>query len=224
MSFWKGLETWLLGLEPEWLNAAAFGLLTLEGMGIPGVPGALPMAAQVPLIESGRNTLAAAVAWGTLGNWLGSLLGYGLGRWGEGFLPARWRQSLHDPRHLALLERWGGLLVVVSRTIGSLRTPVTLGAGMTRYPLGKYVVYSLIGSLIHIGVWQYLLWKFGPAILRGFGRYGAELAALAGVAVLAALAWHFWRRRSRGRGLDEGAPGPAVPGPGEALPSPESGK
>ncbi|GAA5514574.1 hypothetical protein Dcar01_03330 [Deinococcus carri] len=184
------LHAWLTGLDPAWLNAATFGLLTLEGAGIPGIPGIVPMLAQSALIDAGRTTLAAALFWGTLGNWLGSLLGYAAGRWGERWLPPRWRAAVQNQRNLDLLARWGAPLVLVSRTVGSLRTPVTLGAGLTRFPFGAYLLLSLLGALLHVGVWQTLLWRFGPALLPHLERVGID--AFAAVVVVVAL-WLLWR-------------------------------
>lgn len=188
------LSPWLSGLDPTLLNGATFGLMTLEGAGIPGIPGVLPMLAQAALIDAGRNTLAAAITWGVLGNWLGSLLGYAAGRWGERWLPPRWRDAMHEPRILSLLDRWGAPLIIVSRTIGSLRTPVTLVAGMTGYSLPKYLLLSLLGAFVHVGIWQTLLWRLGPAILPQVERYGAGLLA---ALVIAALLAGLLRRRLR---------------------------
>ncbi|MEW6423064.1 MAG: DedA family protein, partial [Deinococcota bacterium] len=159
------LPGWLASLDPTLLNAATFGLLTLEGAGVPGVPGVIPMLAQSAMIDAGRTTLEAALFWGVLGNWGGSLLGYAAGRWGGHRLPARWTRSLQGERTQALLDRWGAGVIILSRTVGSLRTPITLGAGAARYPFPRFVLFSLLGALLHVGVWQVVLWRFGPALL-----------------------------------------------------------
>ena len=56
------LPAWLASLDPTLLNAATFGLLTLEGAGVPGVPGVIPMLAQSAMIDAGRTTLDEFVA------------------------------------------------------------------------------------------------------------------------------------------------------------------
>ncbi|MFC3832907.1 MULTISPECIES: DedA family protein [Deinococcus] len=190
------LRLWLGDLDPLVLNLVTFALLSLEGAGIPGIPGVIPMVAQVAMIDAGHTTLLSAVLWGVLGNWLGSALGYALGRWGGQRLPARWRAAVQSERNVALLARWGAPLIVVSRTVGSLRTPVTLLAGMTAYPWPKYLALSLLGAVLHVGVWQTLLWRFGPALLPVLEQRGREV--LLGVTALAALAlalrwWRGWR-------------------------------
>ncbi|WP_339097548.1 DedA family protein [Deinococcus sp. VB142] len=191
------LRLWLAGLDPLWLHFATFFLMFLEGAGVPGVPGVLPMLAQVAEIDAGHTTLAAAIFWGTLGNWVGSVCGYGVGRWGLRFLPPKWVSRLQSERAETLLRRWGGPLIVVSRTVGSLRTPVTLVSGMVNYPLGPYLVYSLIGSLIHVGVWQTLLWKFGPVILPQLERWGREIVLYVLPLLLLAVVVRWWWQRRR---------------------------
>lgn len=192
------LPEWLASLDPTLLNAATFGLLTLEGAGVPGVPGVIPMLAQSAMIDAGRTTLEAALLWGVLGNWCGSLLGYAAGRWGGHRLPARWTRSLRGERTQALLDRWGAGVIILSRTVGSLRTPITLGAGAARYPFPRFVLFSFLGALLHVGVWQVVLWRFGPALLPRLQRVGAEVAAGLAVALVLGLGWLWIRRRQRG--------------------------
>ena len=192
------LRAWLAGLNPTMLHVSTFGLLFLEGMGVPGIPGVLPMMAQVGLIDAGKTSLEAAIFWGTLGNWLGSLCGYALGRWGGRFLPERYQGQLNSERATDLLRRYGALTVVASRTIGALRTPVTLGAGAMNYPLVPYIIYSLLGALIHIGLWQWLLWRFGMQILPHLERVGAQALMAAAAVVALALLGRWWLTRRRG--------------------------
>lgn len=199
------LPTWLSALDPAWLNAATLGLMFLEGTGLPGIPGVVPMLAQAGMIESGRTTFAEAALWGILGNWLGSLAGYAFGLRGVRRLPARWRSRLEGERVRRLLTRWGGALVIVSRTLGSLRTSVTWSAGPLGYRFGPFAGYSLLGALLHVLVWQYGLWKFGALVLGAARRVETDLL---GLALLAALIWGVgwgWRRHARPPAPSEGA-------------------
>ncbi|WP_235514650.1 DedA family protein [Deinococcus sp. Leaf326] len=188
------VPAWLSALDPAWLNAATLLLMFVEGAGVPGVPGILPMLAQAGLIEAGHTTFAEAALWGVLGNWLGSLAGYAFGRSGMRRLPPRWRERLEGERIRGLLARHGGGLVIVSRTVGSLRTPVTWSAAPLGYPFGRFALFSLLGALLHVLVWQYGLWKFGAALLVLARRAETDLLGAAlGVALLWGL-WQGWRR------------------------------
>ncbi|SEJ66163.1 membrane protein DedA, SNARE-associated domain [Deinococcus reticulitermitis] len=196
------LPAWLTALDPAWLNAATLGLMFLEGAGVPGIPGVVPMLAQAGMIESGRTTFVEAALWGVAGNWLGSLAGYAFGRRGARRLPASWQARLGGERVRGLLARWGGALVVVIRTVGSLRTPVTWTAGPLGYPFVPFALYSLLGALLHVLVWQYGLWKFGALLLAVARRAETDLL---GLALLLALGCGLWRWRGVGRA------GPARP-------------
>lgn len=148
------------------------------------------MLALAESIHAGRTSLAEAITWGTAGNWLGSLAGYQAAKLALQRLPTHWQEAARSPRAAQVMHRFGGVAVIVSRTIGSLRTPVTLYAGASGYPWRPYVVYSLLGALLHVGVWQTLLWKYGPTALRQFEARQRELTPyLLGAAVLAALLW-----------------------------------
>ena len=109
--------------------------------------------------------------------------------------PARWRAAVQNERNEALLAHWGAPLIVVSRTVGSLRTPVTLLAGMTAYPWPKYLALSLLGAALHVGVWQTLLWRFGPALLPVLEQRGREMLLGMGALAATVLALRWWWNR-----------------------------
>lgn len=192
------MTAWLDSLSPIWLHLTTFVMMFLEGMGIPGIPGVLPMLALAESIHAGQTTLTEAVAWGVAGNWVGSLVGYKLAAVALNRLPRRWQRIARSRRTAGIMRRWGGLAVILSRTFGSLRTPVTLYAGASGYPWRTYLGFSFLGALLHVGVWQTLLWRFGPDILKSFESFQGQL--LPYVLALAALVvvWLIVRRRSRG--------------------------
>ncbi|WP_425147857.1 DedA family protein [Deinococcus sp.] len=197
------MTAWLDSLSPLLLHLSSFAMMFLEGMGIPGIPGVLPMLALAESIHGHHTTLLEAILWGLAGNWAGSLVGYRLAASALRRLPANWQRIAHSPRTARLMRRWGGLLVIVSRTFGSLRTPVTLYAGASGYPWRRYLGFSLLGALLHVGVWQTLLYRFGPSILQAFERLqGRLLPYIAGLLLMGVL-WLVLRRKRRGHGADE---------------------
>jgi membrane protein DedA with SNARE-associated domain len=169
------MTAWLDSLPPIWLHLSTFVMMFLEGMGIPGIPGVLPMLALAESIHAGQTTLLEAVSWGVMGNWLGSLAGYRVAASALKRLPRRWQRVARREGTARIMRRWGGLAVIFSRTFGSLRTPVTLYAGASGYPWRAYVLFSFLGALLHVGVWQTLLWRFGPDILQAFERVQAQV-------------------------------------------------
>ena len=180
----SAMTAWLDSLSPVWLHLTTFIMMFLEGMGIPGIPGVLPMLALSESIHAGQTTLLEAVLWGVAGNWAGSLIGYRLAASALRRMPPSWQRAARSQHTAKLMRRWGGLLVIVSRTFGSLRTPVTLYAGASGYPWRRYLLFSLLGALLHVGVWQTLLWRFGPDMLQSFEHFQARLLPYLGAALL----------------------------------------
>ena len=201
------MTVWLDSLPPLWLHLSTFLMMFLEGMGIPGIPGVLPMLALAESIHAGQTTLPEAVAWGVAGNWLGSLLGYRLAASALKRLPTSWQSVARSERTARIMRRWGGFAVILSRTVGSLRTPVTLYAGASGYPWRAYSVFSLLGAMLHVGVWQTLLWRFGPTILQSFERFQSQLLPYLIGAVLLGAAWLLLRRRLKQARPDPGGQG-----------------
>lgn len=134
-----------------------------------------------------------AVAAGILGNTLGSLLSYGVGRLGGRPLLERYgRYVLIGRRDLELADRWfarwGEATVLFSRMLPIVRTFISVPAGIARMPVGRFVVFSVIGALpwVMLLVWGgTVLGDNWPAIkdaLRGFD-YLVAAAVLALVAL-----------------------------------------
>nr|WP_246580349.1 VTT domain-containing protein [Deinococcus aestuarii] len=189
------------------MNAATLGLMFVEGAGVPFIPGILPMLAQAALISAGRTSYPEAVLWGALGNFLGSLAGYTLGGWILARLPARWRSRVETPRVRHLTAHAGPLLIVISRSIGSLRTPVTWTARALGVPAAPFTLWALVGAVLHVGIWQYLLWKSGEAALAYFRRAEADLTPILLLAALGvALWWGARHLRNRGERQTGGPP------------------
>ncbi|ULH15360.1 DedA family protein [Deinococcus sp. KNUC1210] len=196
------MTVWLDSLSPVWLHLTTFVMMFLEGMGIPGIPGVLPMLALAESIHAGQTTLLEAIFWGVAGNWTGSLIGYRLAASALKRLPSSWQRVARSPHTARLMTRWGGLLVIISRTFGSLRTPVTLYAGASGYPWRRYLIFSLLGALLHVGVWQTLLWRFGPGILKRFEQAQGQVLPYVALLLGGVVLWWVWRWQ-RGRNQEK---------------------
>jgi len=104
--------------------------------------------------------LAAAVA--------GDVTSYCLARWGSHLILGRVgaRVGLTTERIAAAerrFERWGGLLVLVTRCLlTGLALPTNLAAGASGYPLLRFLGYSFLGEAVWAGGYLWLGWLFGP--------------------------------------------------------------
>ncbi|HSO28345.1 MAG TPA: DedA family protein [Candidatus Sulfomarinibacteraceae bacterium] len=140
----------------------------------------------------------------TIGNTLGSLVGYAIGAFGGRPFLLRWgRYLLIRPHEIELadrfFERWGPATAFFSRLLPVVRTFISFPAGVARMPLGKFIVYSTAGAF----PWSVLLVFAGQQLGQNWVeiRHALEpfdLAIAFAVAVLIAL-FVWWRLGMPGR-------------------------
>lgn len=100
---------------------------------------------------------------------LGDVTSYSLGRWTSHVVlgPVGARVGLTAARIEAVersFERWGGLLILVSRCLlTGLALPTNLVAGASTYPMARFVAYVVVGEAIWTGQLLTLGWLFGPS-------------------------------------------------------------
>ncbi|WP_276981655.1 DedA family protein, partial [Ferrimicrobium acidiphilum] len=131
--------------------AAILVLMTLESALIP-IPSELVMTLAGVLAASGKLSLVGAIAVGILGNLIGSVILWAIGRTGGRVLVERFgRFVLVKPKDLDRAERWfqrhGEAAVIVSRLLPVVRSVISLPAGVAEMPVGKFSLYTLIGSI-----------------------------------------------------------------------------
>lgn len=134
----------------------------------------------------------------TLGNTLGSIVGYAIGAWGgRPFLERYGKYLLIRPHELELadrfFEKYGPATAFFSRLMPIVRTFISFPAGVARMPLGKFIVYSTLGAL----PWSILLVWAGEQLGANWVEirhmlqpYDLLIAAL-GVLFVAGFIW--WR-------------------------------
>ncbi len=178
---------------------AVFVLMVLESACIP-VPsevvmlfgGALAGGLVVSGVHLSLNVIWVAVA-GALGNLVGSLIAYGVGRSGGRRLIERWgRYVLLRREHLRRSEdffaRRGDVAVLVGRVVPVVRTFISLPAGVAEMPAGRFSVLTLVGCV----PWTFGLAFAGQALASHWQRVAAAFTPISvavGVLLAAALAW-----------------------------------
>jgi membrane protein DedA with SNARE-associated domain len=145
---------------------------------------------------------------GTLGYLGGSIVGWGIGRYGGRPLLERHGGWLHlTPARIdraeRWFERWGNIGVLVGRVTPVVRSFVSIPAGFLEMPLGPYTVLTLIGS----AVWAFAIAGIGYALGSSYRRFDhgfkyAEYLVLAGIVVAAAYLLYRWATVSRRRVSD----------------------
>jgi membrane protein DedA with SNARE-associated domain len=104
-----------------------------------------------PLTQQPWSFIAVLIA-ATLGALAGSLAGYLIGAWGGRPLLDRWGRYVHIypddlDRADAWFERYGGWAVFFARLVPLLRALINYPAGIARMPLGRFLLFSTLGSL-----------------------------------------------------------------------------
>ncbi|HWE21084.1 MAG TPA: DedA family protein [Hyphomicrobiaceae bacterium] len=152
--------TWLERTEEQFLSALlVYGypilgtVLLLGAIGLP-LPTGFSAAVAGSLSALGRMDWLTAGVVAVLASVVGDVAAYGVGwaasepflrRWGRwvGYMPAR------RARAEALFERWGGVTILLTRTlISHLSTIVSLLAGLHRYRLHAFLTFDLLGRVI----------------------------------------------------------------------------
>ena len=152
-----GLAGWVVSVI-EGVGALGVALLVLLENVFPPIPSELVLA--FAGFSAARGVINPFTAWAaaTAGSVAGAYVLYAVGaRLGYQRLHAlagkRWF-VLVDPKHLDQGERFfrdhGGKVVLLARLVPVLRSVVSIPAGMTRMPLGRFTLLTAIGS----GVWN----------------------------------------------------------------------
>ena len=92
------------------------------------------------------------VAFATVGSLVGALVGYAIGAWGGRPLLDRYGGYVGIgaddlDRADSWFERWGSWAVFLGRMVPLVRTFVSYPAGIARMPLGRFILFSTLGSL-----------------------------------------------------------------------------
>jgi membrane protein DedA with SNARE-associated domain len=143
----------------------------------------------------------------TLGNTVGSLIGYAIGAWGGRPFLDRWgRYLLIRPDEIESAERffarYGPATAFFSRLLPVVRTFISFPAGVARMPLGTFIAFSTAGAfvwstvLVFAGVQLGARWQDIRHALQPFDT----LLVIAFVALVALFVWWRlgrpgWRRR-----------------------------
>jgi membrane protein DedA with SNARE-associated domain len=143
---------------------------------------------------------------------VGALVGYAIGAWGGRPLLDRYGRYVGIgaddlDRADRWFERWGSWAVFAGRMVPLVRTFVSYPAGIARMPLGRFILFSTLGSL----PWNLALIAAGfvvgenyPQIEAAIKPYEHVIYAMVIVAVvLLVVRWQVGKRRRAGRAAPE---------------------
>lgn len=152
------LATWIVAV----ISAGGYGgivlLMAIESACIP-LPSEIIMPFAGYLVSTGEMNLYAVATAGAIGCNVGSIVAYEVGKRGGPAFVERWgRYIFLDMKDLHRAEkffaRWGSATVFICRLLPVVRSFIAFPAGVARMPLGRFHLYTFIGS------WP---WCFGLA-------------------------------------------------------------
>lgn len=135
---------------------------------------------------------------GAVGNVIGSVIAYWVGAWGgRPFLHRYGKYVLVSHHDIEVADRWfdryGDQIVFLSRLLPAVRTFISFPAGIAKMKMGKFLLYSFLGSFpwsVGLAYGGYLLgqnWERIREVMRPF-----DIPIL--VIFLALVAFFIWRR------------------------------
>jgi membrane protein DedA with SNARE-associated domain len=184
-SGWFGIDTDAILSALLVYGYPALALVLFFGaIGLP-VPTGLATTLAGSLAGSGRLDWVVTSAVAIAASVAGDVVGYGIGRWlGQEFLERRGRWFGFTParrmRVQGLFDRWGGLTVLITRTLVShLSSVVSLLAGISRYRLAGFLAFAVLGR----GLWTAAYLGLGYAAGNDVEAASGFLANLSGLLV-----------------------------------------
>jgi membrane protein DedA with SNARE-associated domain len=159
---------------------------------------------QVEPLTGGAWNYWIVVVVATIGNTIGSLVGYAIGAWGgRPFLERYGKYLLIRPHEIELadqfFQKYGAATAFFSRLLPIVRTFISFPAGVARMPILTFIVYSTAGAFL----WSMLLVFAGVQLGANWVEIRHALQpfdlaiAVAGVAAIALFIW--WRLGMPGR-------------------------
>ena len=182
-------------------------LLLLENIGIPVIPGELAMITGAIFAGSGRaglNVVGVGIV-AVSAAIIGAEIGYLVGRFAGRELILRYGKYVFiKPHHLdraeALVNRYGGIVVVVARFIVGLRELNGIIAGITEMRRVTFTTYNVIGAAIWVATWVTIGGVAGDhidTIYADVNRFSLYVLIALVVLLAAYITWRVLRRRRR---------------------------
>ena len=176
-------------------------LMFLENV-LPPIPSEVVMPLAGFTAGQGDLTLWGAILAGSAGSLAGATLWYAVARavgtdrlkgWADRH--GRWlRLRRRDiDRADRWFDRWGHWAVLLGHIVPGVRTLISLPAGFSEMPFGRFLLYSLIGTVAWCTLLASLGWALGghwTVIERYVGWIGLGITVI----LLAAAAAWVWRR------------------------------
>ena len=174
-------------------------LMAIESACIP-LPSEVIMPFAGYLVSTGEMVLWKVALAGAVGCVVGSIPAYYLGAYGgRPVLEKYGRYLLISQRDLNLADHWfqhyGEITIFVGRLLPVIRTFIAFPAGVSRMPMGRFLIYTFVGSYI----WSWGLAWIGMKLGQHWhilGAYFHRFDAVIGIVLLIGIIWYIRRHFS----------------------------
>jgi len=176
---------------------AVFALMALENI-FPPIPSELIMPFAGFVAARGDLNVFGVLIAGTAGSVAGALPWYYAGKvYGKDRLEkfadkhARWLTVTHgDIEHaMESFEKHGRKVVLFGRLIPAIRTLISVPAGLAGMPMGQFLLYSTVGSL----VWTGILTAAGYMLESQYERVAQYVDPVSKAILIGLLGWYLYR-------------------------------
>lgn len=135
----------------DWGYIALFICMALENMNIP-IPSEIILGFAGFLVSQHIFDFTTATIVSTIAGLVGSLLSYYMGlKGGRNLMLRHTAKGGLGAKKLSLAKNWfekyGGLAVFTGRLLPGIRTFISLPAGIAKYPLKRFIIYTLLGTI-----------------------------------------------------------------------------
>lgn len=192
------METWIFDLVQGGGYAGVFFLMLLETV-FPPIPSEVIMPIAGVAAASGAFSLTGVIIAGTAGAMVGNTLWYllalkiGITRF-HGFITRYGRWLAIDwpdvERAQAAFGRFGNVIVFAGRMIPTIRSVVSIPAGMLRMRLAPFLIWSSIGTAI----WSAGLAIAGWLLGRNVDQIEQVLGPVSLGVIVVVVALYVWRQ------------------------------
>lgn len=191
------MEDWIIRLV-DWAGYWGVAALMLLETVFPPVPSEVIMTVAGVSAARGNMTLEGTILAGTAGAMLGNWFWYWLAiKFGEARMHvfidkySRWLTLDWDEveRGERLFAKYGSIIVLVARMIPTLRSLISIPAGIFKMPLGRFLAFSTIGTL----GWSAALAGVGYFLGSQFGEVEEWLGPLSTLVIAAIVITYLWR-------------------------------
>lgn len=192
------MDDWIFDLIEAGGLLGIFLLMLLETV-FPPIPSEVIMPIAGLAAANGPMSLPGVIAAGTAGAMAGNFLWYllarivGLSRF-RPFIEryGRWL-TLDWPdveRTQQLFGRFGGAIVMIGRVVPTIRSVVSIPAGLVRMRLHRFLIWSTIGT----AAWSSALAAAGWLLGRQFGRVEEVVGPVSAAVIALIVGLYVWRQ------------------------------